>query len=165
MSVCHFPHPLCPHLLPLLNSRIGSTSAVGDKGDGPADVEGLGCDTALLSNGRGSIRFVPNPLSQRGNLRPIEDRAHSCERHFQSSENTSSLVDDRMPEGETLEEFSSHKVLEDGVLALTGTIFLPDGKTACVRASFGLSEEEVLRYIRSKPRLMAPGPYDGCDNI
>lgn len=62
------------------------------------------------------------------------------------------IADKPEEEGDSL-DLIRNKAFENGVLALPGTVFLPDGrKTAYVRASFSLLPEEdvneALRRLR-----------------
>jgi tryptophan aminotransferase len=59
------------------------------------------------------------------------------------------IADKPGEEGDSL-DLIRNKAFENGVLALPGTVFLPDGrKTAYVRASFSLlSEEDVNEGLR-----------------
>ena len=59
------------------------------------------------------------------------------------------IADKPGEEGDSL-DLVRNKAFENGVLALPGTVFLPDGrKTAYVRASFSLlSEEDVNEALR-----------------
>jgi len=59
------------------------------------------------------------------------------------------IADKPGEEGDSL-DLVRNKAFENGVLALPGTVFLPDGrKTAYVRASFSLlSEEDVNEGLR-----------------
>lgn len=73
-------------------------------------------------------------------------------RRFKLLLNSSTSSSDEQPEGDS-EAIIRTNALEKGVLALPGTVFLPNGrKTAYVRASFSLVNEadvdEALRRLR-----------------